>query len=213
MSEDWITFPDGVSTATNATVTGLTNGVEYEFRVAAVNSVGQGEWSAVAGPYTPAVANYNETGRVIAIVAATASSDQQDYRDLSLVVPITAATTATGLLRLRELALPVPIVAGVSTPTDQADYEDPSKLVPITAATSRPTEQSDWKELLRVVPIVAQTSLPTDQADFDELLRSVPIVAQTVVPVEQIDDAAGAFQRRVGEQFDVQTERLSEAPG
>jgi hypothetical protein len=38
----WTTFNDGTSTATNATVTGLTNGVSYDFSVAAVNSVGTG---------------------------------------------------------------------------------------------------------------------------------------------------------------------------
>jgi alpha-tubulin suppressor-like RCC1 family protein len=44
----WTTFDDGVSTSTSATVTGLTNGQQYYFRVAAVNSVGQ-------GPYTSSV--------------------------------------------------------------------------------------------------------------------------------------------------------------
>jgi len=36
----WTTFADGTSTATTATVTGLTGGTNYYFRVAAVNSVG-----------------------------------------------------------------------------------------------------------------------------------------------------------------------------
>lgn len=38
----WTTFNDGTSTARTATVTGLTNGSNYDFRVAAVNSVGTG---------------------------------------------------------------------------------------------------------------------------------------------------------------------------
>ncbi len=38
----WTTFTDGVSTATTATVTGLTDGALYNFRVAAINSVGTG---------------------------------------------------------------------------------------------------------------------------------------------------------------------------
>lgn len=40
--ETWQTYADGVSSATTATVTGLTNGRCYEFRVAAVNVLGTG---------------------------------------------------------------------------------------------------------------------------------------------------------------------------
>ena len=37
---DWIRFDDGTSSATSATITGLTGGVEYSFRLKAVNSIG-----------------------------------------------------------------------------------------------------------------------------------------------------------------------------
>ena len=50
----WTTFSDGTSASTSATVTGLTNGEEYTFRVAAVNAIGQGDWSAASGAVTPA---------------------------------------------------------------------------------------------------------------------------------------------------------------
>jgi hypothetical protein len=43
----WTTFADGTSTATTATVTGLTSGTVYDFQVAAVNAVGTGPFSAV----------------------------------------------------------------------------------------------------------------------------------------------------------------------
>jgi hypothetical protein len=42
----WRTVNDGVSTAHIVTVSGLTNGHRYRFRVAAVNEVGRGPWSA-----------------------------------------------------------------------------------------------------------------------------------------------------------------------
>ena len=47
------TFADGTSTSTSATVTGLSNGTTYYFRVAAVNAVGTGAYSSISASAVP----------------------------------------------------------------------------------------------------------------------------------------------------------------
>ena len=50
---EWATFADGVTAATAVSVTGLTNEVNYEFQVAAVNAAGMGPMSTTSGVVTP----------------------------------------------------------------------------------------------------------------------------------------------------------------
>ena len=49
----WVQSNDSVSINTAATVSSLTNGVTYLFRVAAVNAAGAGDWSSPSSPITP----------------------------------------------------------------------------------------------------------------------------------------------------------------
>jgi hypothetical protein len=58
----WTTFADGTSTALNATVTGLTNGTSYQFRVAGVNSVGTGSYSSTTTATPTAGSRLTATG-------------------------------------------------------------------------------------------------------------------------------------------------------
>ena len=52
----WTTFNDGVSTSTTTTITGLTNGQAYNFRVSAINSIGTSVASSTAtGTPNPSV--------------------------------------------------------------------------------------------------------------------------------------------------------------
>ena len=48
-SSTWSVFAEATSTNTNGTVTGLTNGLPYNFRVSAVNAIGQGNASVIVG--------------------------------------------------------------------------------------------------------------------------------------------------------------------
>lgn len=65
----WTTFADGTSTSTSATVTGLTNGAAYNFRVSAVNSNGTSDPSTAANatpisatPTAPVASSVSITG-------------------------------------------------------------------------------------------------------------------------------------------------------
>ena len=51
-SATWVTFSDGTSSATGATITGLTSGVLYDFRVAAVNAAGTSEFTSTVNVTT-----------------------------------------------------------------------------------------------------------------------------------------------------------------
>src|SRR5690606_29797920 len=57
----WTLFDDTVSTATTATVTGLTNGTAYQFTVAAVNANGTGPSSSASAAVTPLAAGVAPT--------------------------------------------------------------------------------------------------------------------------------------------------------
>ncbi len=66
----WAKVADGVSPATGFTVGELVNGRRYSFRVAAVNALGQGPWSAVVQA-TPAWTAAAPSGLTAAVAPAT----------------------------------------------------------------------------------------------------------------------------------------------
>jgi len=65
----WTTFADAVSATTTATVTGLTNGVSYVFRVAALNAAGAGAATAKSAAVTPRTVPGVPTGLTATAVA------------------------------------------------------------------------------------------------------------------------------------------------
>lgn len=58
----WTTFADGTSTAASATVTGLSSSTNYDYRVAAVNALGQGSYSDIVTGATPSPSSWEVPG-------------------------------------------------------------------------------------------------------------------------------------------------------
>ena len=88
----WSTFSDSISTSTTTTVTGLTNGLTYQLRVSAVNSVGTSAYSSVviavpwaaslpSAPLDLAIASYglNQVGLSWTIPATNGGATITDY--------------------------------------------------------------------------------------------------------------------------------------
>ena len=83
----WTTFNDGVSTGTTATVTGLTNGQTYNFRVSAINAIGTGVASSTAdGTPNPSVPS--------APISLSASSGLNSSSLLSWTIPLSNGGSA-----------------------------------------------------------------------------------------------------------------------
>jgi len=74
----WTTFTAAASTATTATVTGLSNGQAVRFRVAAVNGVGVGAYTAASSAVTP-TAGDPLFGSVQLLLRADSLADSSSY--------------------------------------------------------------------------------------------------------------------------------------
>jgi hypothetical protein len=140
----WTTFADGTSTATSATVTGLSTGTTYTFKVAAVNAAGTGTPSATVsattvntpGPPTTLTAMTGNTKMYLSWAApssdggATVTDYTVEYATpgagawttFADGISTTTSTTVTGLSNDTTYLFRVSAIsdAGTGTPSDTA---------------------------------------------------------------------------------------------
>jgi titin len=90
----WTEFPDGVSTATTATVTGLTNGSAYVFRVSAKNALGLGTPSEQSVAVKPNASGFTQPDAPL-LVMGTSGNTQVS---LSWSAGATGGTAITGYI-------------------------------------------------------------------------------------------------------------------
>jgi hypothetical protein len=84
----WTTFVDAVTSALNATVTSLTNGTAYQFRVTAKNTIGSGAVSANSSAVTPTTSTTTSTSTSSSTSSSTSTTS-------TTVAPSTITTTST----------------------------------------------------------------------------------------------------------------------
>lgn len=136
-NSSWSTFADGTSTSTSATVTGLTNGTLYYFRVKATNSVGTGSASSNATA-TPAVPVSSGGGG-------------------STTPTVTPTPTATQTPRARRVITPRPIVTPTITPNTRIT-PSPTPTPTQTAQAGAPTRPAEL--VRRVIEEVVEVLKP-----------------------------------------------------
>jgi hypothetical protein len=146
----WLTFTDGTSTATTATVTGLSGGPQA-FRVQALNSQGYGPYSNYATATIPTVhvgaasgtsttsgsATISRTSRVTASGSSTTSGSAAAQRTFALTASGTSATSGSAAARQFMQA----VASGSSTTSGSAFVTvAPPGAITDLAATSTSTD-------------------------------------------------------------------------
>jgi len=122
----WSTFTDGVTSSTGATVTGLSNGTSYVFRVAAVNTYGTGSYSSVSNsalvatvPGAPTISYVSPYGNGSAEVAWSAPASNGGASVASYTIQYsTSATFASSVTTVSPTVSSSPtVVAGLTNAT------------------------------------------------------------------------------------------------
>ena len=116
----WTTFNDGTRTTTNATVTGLSNGTSYRFRVAAVTSVGTGTYSSASSAVTPGSVSTTTTTTTLAPSTST---------------PVTTAPSTSGTTVAPVLNEPSSQVAGNNGAVPSANISVSGGAAAVTTST------------------------------------------------------------------------------
>nr|AIF14204.1 fibronectin type III domain-containing protein [uncultured marine thaumarchaeote KM3_66_E12] len=164
----WSTFDDGVSTSTSTTVTGLTNGQLYYFKVAAKSASGQGTFSTNTSA-TPAT-----IPSTIADLSATKQTDSLKI-DLSWSTPTNGGSAVTSYKIERQ-------TSGGAWSTIESSYGDSSSTSYTSLGLS---ESTTYNYRISAINSVGTASASNEASDTTNSSPS-QISQITIIPTDDV---------------------------
>lgn len=92
----WTTFSDGTSTSASATVTSLSNGTAYKFRVAALNAIGTGSYSTESAAVTAGADEFFSSVEVLLHMEGSGSTVTDSSGTPKTITAAGSVTQSTG---------------------------------------------------------------------------------------------------------------------
>jgi hypothetical protein len=173
----WTTFNDGISISTSATITGLTNGTDYVFRVAAINNLGMGAYSGNSSIFTPMLSN---TPTPTESLTPTPTETLTPTPTETLTTTPTESLTPTPTLTEGLTQTPTPTETLTPTPTlTEGLTQTPT---PTETLTPTPTESLTPTPTETLTPTPTETLTPTPT----ETLTPTPTETLTPTPTETL---------------------------
>ena len=124
----WTTFVDAVTSVLSATVTSLTNGTAYQFRVTAKNTIGSGAVSANSSAVTPTTSTTTSTTSTT-VAPSTSTTTSTTTSSSSQPQTTTATTAATVASSTSTTSTTVPIASEPQAAVQQPIVEVTKQLV------------------------------------------------------------------------------------
>ena len=162
----WTTFVDAVTSALSATVTSLTNGTAYQFRVTAKNTIGSGAVSANSSAVTPTTSTTTST---TSTTVAPSTSTTTSTTTSSTSQPQTTATAT--------------VASSTSTSSSTSSSSSTSTTVPIASEPQAAVQQP----IVEVTKqLVVQPFAPLSARLSPEQVRKLNRFAQSLTKDDEV---------------------------